>query len=197
MKKILSFLLAALMLLSIYACTKPAPEEELVTIYVLTKEKEYRRDPADRMILHSQTLYTYDNGGNLLSTQQDRGDVIEIWNEDTMSFDYSPCHIDGTIDTTWEYRYDNHGTMVNYIWNDTYYGYNRKEDYTNYVISYTYNEAGQIASMIKHGILLGGATSDETWTTFYRYDKNGNLIRVESEQKNSDTLLLNNKFSYD
>lgn len=197
MKKILSFLLAALMLLSISACTKPAPEEELVTIYVLTKEKEYRRDPADRMILHSQTLYTYDNGGNLLSTQQDRGDVIEIWNEDTMSFDYSPCHIDGTIDTTWEYRYDNHGTMVNYIWNDTYYGYNRKEDYTNYVISYTYNEAGQIASMIKHGILLGGATSDETWTTFYRYDKNGNLIRVESEQKNSDTLLLNNKFSYD
>ena len=199
MKKILSFLLAALMLLSMAACSKPDTEEELVTIYVLTKEKEYRPDMAGKRILYSQTLYTYDDGANLLSAQQDKGDTVKIWNEDYMVYEYAYCHINGTIDATWEYQYDDHGTLINYIHTDSDYPIKEgiKEDYTKYGITYTYNKAGKIESMTQHSISMSGEASDETWTTFYRYDQNGNLIRVESEQWNSDELVLVNKFSYD
>lgn len=199
MKKILSFLLAALMLLSISACTKPAPEKELVTIYVLTKKNEYQPDMAGKRILYSQTLYTYDDGANLLSAQQDKGDTVKIWNEDCMFYEYAYCHINGTIDATWEYQYDDHGTLINYIHTDSDYPIKEgiKEDYTKYGITYTYNKAGKIESMTQHSISMSGEASDETWTTFYRYDQNGNLIRVESEQWNSDELVLVNKFSYD
>lgn len=199
MKKALCLLLATLMLLSISACTKPAPEEELVTIYVLTKKNEYQPDMAGKRILYSQTLYTYDDGANLLSAQQDKGDTVKIWNEDYMIYEYAYCHINGTIDATWEYQYDDHGTLINYIHTDSDYPNKEgiKEDYTKYGITYTYNKAGKIESMTQHSISMSGEASDETWTTFYRYDQNGNLIRVESEQWNSDEFVLVNKFSYD
>lgn len=199
MKKVLSILLVAVMLLSMFACSKPAPKSDgdLVTIYVRTKKNQYSRDLFGKPILAYQTTYSYDNAGNLLSEKLDAGDYIEIWNEDSMIYEYANCHINGTIDTSWEYQYDDHGTLVNYIWHDTYSGFERKEDYTNHGITYTYNAAGQPESMTIHEILLGGEASDETWSIFYRYDDNGNLIRVERENQNSDELILVNKFSYD
>lgn len=79
------------------------------TVYVCTAKKVYDKNGT----LYSITQYEYDDHGRLLSTELDRGENEEVWNDILGIFEYGNwSNPDGKTDSYYEYEYDKYGNMT-------------------------------------------------------------------------------------
>lgn len=202
MRKRLAILLIIVLLLSSTACSGPegasvqeAPsaskDDDFVTIYLLTSETEYKEDGTKGTY---QETYTYDDMGNLLTKAYDEGGREEYWEEGDIFVSYRYLPFDGIIESQYQYEYDQNGSIINLYREDT---DGRFEDYTYQGVTYQYGSDGRIETKTSHYRLADGSAAEKTWKTYYRYDENGNLYRIEEDVMDSDDLLLCAKFSYD
>ena len=209
MKKLFASLLTLAMLLSMAACSsnpdkdsdKDSEKEKddgLVTVWLLASETQYK---ADGTRGYSKITYSYTDKGLIQSMDQDHGPHEEVWNEEYSVFEVIFNPFDDTLDTKYEYFYNDHGDLIYYTWD--YYYYDEEGNQTDSQhhadgednnITYHYNEAGKIESIDWYPVQVGGGHGDEVnYIEHCEYDEAGNLIEVWGENLNNGT----NKWVWD
>lgn len=192
MKRTLSLLLILLLTIPLFGCNEqqdpPAPTnhagEDLVSIRVLTAEISHA---ADGTRGHYKKEYDYDSTGLLMTSTHDTGERIESWDETQSAYIIRYLPYDGTIDTLEQYTYDDHGGMIDYVYQQG----DFREDHAAQRRTFTYDSDGRPQK------LTYGLESDPSITQelHYSYDAGGALLEIRRQDgERADTLV---DLSYD
>lgn len=212
MKKIFAMLLAVALLLC--GCTGTAPDREMETVYVLTREVQtywimmgagQRKESSDII------LYRYDRNGDLLERREyHEGDMTrrtkyvrddEGRETEQRSYDYTNFFPELTWTAT---TYDEAGRVLRYTdyacvretgWVEHTYdeqGRMAKAEYSSGAVTqYTYDETGLVITTYDSGFDPAGDTN----TTVRTYDENGNMLSLYYYE--NDALKSYSQWEYD
>ena len=195
MKKLLAGALALTLAFSMSACAKSnegsqgetkgdeqtSPVDDgLVTIYQRVLATSYKADGSRG---YYQNHYTYDERGNLLAIETDRGPAEVIWYDD-YNISYTVYHpFDGTINESTYFVYTDDGCVRDYgrydgpvIEN----GKLKKEAVSRSAdLYYTYLSDGRINTVEQYVMDLDGPMYDEpTYSDKCNYNENKQLVSV-------------------
>lgn len=202
MKKILSILLAAVLLLTLAACSKQTEVRYILTDFetvmadgnvqktvhhynddwVMTGSTVYRNDEVEMEI-----TYELNDRGDVSAITYTMGDQVQVEEyvsvyDDNGNLTCTDVYVDGekTASTTTQRTYDENGVLTSMI-----------QTTTANIMEYTYNPDGTTAKMVWTVLDLGVSQ-----TTEYTYDDQGNEIRTATYNE-AGVLVNETNSSYD
>lgn len=206
MKKFIAMALTLCLALTLFACGDPtqepdtteAPKEKPVTVRLLKQIETFAADGTKGFY---RVTYTYDGSGRVLTRLEDRGPITVAWDEELGVYIYEQEAYDGTVNVTEEFTYDPQGSWTGYrrtdgdqdadgLWDEQV-----TKDDGGFV--YTYDESGKIQTLAAHSVNEDGTLGDRSYTRYYRYDEQGRLTQVDTQNADSDTAAPILIYRYD
>lgn len=221
MKKLLATILTLGMTLSIFGCStdapdnensgsnrsdKPSTNENMRSVWLVSKQSIYFDSKST--VPNRIVTFTYNDQGLPLQRAIDIGLDREEWNEEIGVYELIYGPVDGTINQTYTLAYNDFGDIVRKTATSYFYDENgnltdtmiNSDDYMGDSAEYCYDSLGRISSVNYYipNRDESGTYSDEVGSVYHlEYDRNGNLIEVNLEEKEDGTVKWVSDYRYD